>query len=188
MKIVCLGDSLTSGYGVARDECWIGLLGRSRHQWINAGVAGDTTAGMLARLRPDVFVHKPCTVLIMGGYNDVMLLNSFDAAKANMMALAHQCAAGGVMPVIGIPIPIHPSGSNPWSDFMELQCAERLTGYYCDWLRCFADTFGFASADLWTPFEAYASKAGDAAYLPDGIHPSPEGHLVIAHTLEMLFS
>lgn len=185
MKIVCLGDSLISGYGVKKSESWIEILNRDgEHQWVNAGIAGDTTGGMLTRLRFDVFPHRPCTALIMGGYNDIMLLNSFDAAKVNMMAIAHQCVSTGIMPIICLPIPIRPTSANPWAELMDIRLAEHLTKHYCSWLQCFAETFRFASVDLRPDYEKLIGEIGEkAAYLPDGIHPSPNGHKVIVHTL-----
>ncbi|MEK7713845.1 MAG: GDSL-type esterase/lipase family protein, partial [candidate division NC10 bacterium] len=54
--IVALGDSITSGLGVAADEAYPALLeARLRrdgyaHRVVNAGVSGDTTAGGLRRV------------------------------------------------------------------------------------------------------------------------------------------
>ena len=39
MKIYCLGDSLTAGYGVAPHKNWVSLLGsRGKNLWINVSV------------------------------------------------------------------------------------------------------------------------------------------------------
>ena len=55
MKIICIGDSLTEGYGVGRPENWVTLLNeRSENDIINKGISGDTTGGMLARFQKDV--------------------------------------------------------------------------------------------------------------------------------------
>lgn len=56
VKIVALGDSLSSGLGVAADEAFPARLERALRakghavEMINAGVSGDTAAGGLARL------------------------------------------------------------------------------------------------------------------------------------------
>ena len=43
MKIVCLGDSLTYGYGVPRKDGWVSLAARATgHTLVNRGVSGDT--------------------------------------------------------------------------------------------------------------------------------------------------
>ena len=55
-RIVFLGDSLTSGYGLARQEAVPALIQSRlnetgyRYQVVNAGVSGDTSAGGLSRL------------------------------------------------------------------------------------------------------------------------------------------
>ncbi len=49
--VLALGDSLTDGAGVTREEAWPNLLA-SRTGWvvINGGVSGDTSEGALQRL------------------------------------------------------------------------------------------------------------------------------------------
>ena len=52
MKIICIGDSLTFGYGVWRNDCWVTLISRSTGlRTLNRGVNGDTSAYMLQRAR-----------------------------------------------------------------------------------------------------------------------------------------
>src|SRR3989304_2172458 len=66
--VVCFGDSLTAGLGVAPDETYPALLAARlhaagyRYRVVNAGVSGDTTAGGLRRvdwalrLTPDIVI------------------------------------------------------------------------------------------------------------------------------------
>ena len=78
MKIVCLGCSLTAGYGVSREDSWVGILSRTTcDTWINAGICGDTTGGMLARLGESVFSHSPDSALLMGGINEMCIRDSY---------------------------------------------------------------------------------------------------------------
>lgn len=109
------GDSLTTGYNLAPGEGWVDLLNRETpHLWVNAGVAGDTSTGLLVRLQSQALPQKPDMILFMGGDNDIMLTGSADQAKSAVMAMVHQCVAAGVRPVVGIPYPvrtIRPSGS-----------------------------------------------------------------------------
>ena len=103
MKIICLGDSLTAGCGLRRGENWVELLReQTGDEWINAGVCGDTSTGILVRLQTEVLPQRPDEVLLMGGDNDIMLTSCADQAKSAMMAMIHQCAARGVKPVVGI--------------------------------------------------------------------------------------
>ncbi|MBF0136299.1 MAG: arylesterase [Magnetococcales bacterium] len=73
--ILCLGDSLTAGLGVSREESYPALLEtrlRERsfpHRVINAGVSGDTTAGALQRL-DWTLRSNPVLVILVIGAND----------------------------------------------------------------------------------------------------------------------
>jgi acyl-CoA thioesterase I len=74
-QIVALGASNTQGKGVSASEAWPAVLesmlhakGRNTHV-ANAGISGDTTGGMLARL--DSSVPEGTTVVILNfGGND----------------------------------------------------------------------------------------------------------------------
>lgn len=64
-KIVCIGDSLTEGYGLDKNMAWPALLqNRLNITVVNSGISGDTTSGMLARFYPDVIQHRPTHVII----------------------------------------------------------------------------------------------------------------------------
>ena len=50
--IICIGDSLTYGFGVRRAQCWTKLAAEmSGWTIVNCGICGDTTGGMLVRMR-----------------------------------------------------------------------------------------------------------------------------------------
>ncbi|MBK8021692.1 MAG: hypothetical protein IPK19_09740 [Chloroflexi bacterium] len=71
MKIVCLGDSLTwGGYGGNYVDALRRLM--PEHEFVNAGVGGNTVINLLRRLDDDVLVHEPDAVLIMVGGNDAI--------------------------------------------------------------------------------------------------------------------
>ena len=72
MKLICIGDSLTFGYGVRPSQRWTRLCAQETGwEIVNEGISGDTTGGMLVRLRAllaerDICVQRPL-VLLMGG-------------------------------------------------------------------------------------------------------------------------
>lgn len=52
MKLICIGDSLTFGYGVRPSRRWTRLCAQETGwEIVNEGISGDTTGGMLVRLR-----------------------------------------------------------------------------------------------------------------------------------------
>ena len=92
MELICIGDSLTFGYGVRRNERWTALAAEESGWTLrNCGVSGDTTGGMLLRLREilcglDERRDERC-FLLLGGCNDIFYSGSDAAARANMAAM-----------------------------------------------------------------------------------------------------
>ncbi len=71
MRIVCLGDSLTwVGYGGSYFEELVRLM--PEHEFINAGVGGNTVINLLRRADEDVIAHVPDAVFVMVGGNDAV--------------------------------------------------------------------------------------------------------------------
>jgi acyl-CoA thioesterase-1 len=68
--IVVVGDSLSSGYGLSAEQSWVAMLAERLksegygHQVVNASIAGDTSAGGLARLPRLLEMHDPDWVVI----------------------------------------------------------------------------------------------------------------------------
>jgi acyl-CoA thioesterase-1 len=73
--IVCLGDSLTAGYGVKEKEAYPARIERklneSGYRWrvINAGIIGETSSETLTRIN-QVLELKPAIVILEIGIND----------------------------------------------------------------------------------------------------------------------
>ena len=111
MKLICIGDSLTFGYGVRPSQRWTRLCAQETGwEIVNEGISGDTTGGMLVRLRAlladrDICVQRPL-VLLMGGANDIFFSGTDTGARANMGAMLNQLLSLGVHTMIGIPTPI----------------------------------------------------------------------------------
>lgn len=186
MKIVCLGDSLTAGYGVNSEVCWVSILQKETSgDWVNAGLNGDTSGGMLARLNRDVFLRRPDAALLMGGINDILLTGSCSSAKANLMAMVQQCVAQKVRPIVGIPIPLYADAIHPWTALLDFQEATQEQKMYVSWLRVFTKTFHLRTVDFCGEYEQFMKRAGcKRAFLPDGLHPTEEGHRVMADTVK----
>lgn len=181
MKIVCLGDSLTAGYRVPQEACWVGLLNaETAHTWINAGVMGDTTSGLLVRLQTEALPQTPDAALLLGGSNDIALTGSFEQAKTNLMAMVHQCVSRGVRPVIGIPAAIR-GIPEPWRPAACWELAPAVSRDYILWLRAFTASFGLRCVDF---AEAIDAQGGERLYQSDGLHPNLAGHRVMADAVK----
>lgn len=177
MELLCVGDSLTFGYGVVPGQRWTSLAAQmSGWRVVNRGVCGDTTGGMLVRLREELKTGPaPDAVLLLGGANDIFFSGSDTTARANMGAMLHQLLAAGIPPLAGIPTPIVPERCPAaWAEVADFAAASACLEAYADWLRRFCRAFGLRCVDFRRDFLDETGQA-DAGLLPDGLHPGPEG-------------
>lgn len=87
-RIVCLGDSITDGqtYALLVEQA-LREAGRPVPKFYPAGIGGDTSAGMRARLERDVLVFKPTLVTVSCGVNDMGGGMSLADYEANVVAI-----------------------------------------------------------------------------------------------------
>ncbi len=110
--ILVLGDSLSSGHGMASEESWVALLverleqGAYGYEVVNASISGDTTSGGLARLPRLLDVHAPAVVIIELGGNDGLRGLPVSSIKRNLDQMIELTEQAGATPVLtGIQIP-----------------------------------------------------------------------------------
>lgn len=110
--IVVLGDSLSSGYGMAAEQSWVALLTERLereaygYEVVNASISGDTTSGGLARLPRLLEIHEPAIVIIELGGNDGLRGLPVASIKSNLDEMIELTLAAGAEPVLaGIRIP-----------------------------------------------------------------------------------
>lgn len=102
--MLCIGDSLTFGYGVPKNKCWLTLLDESSNiKVINRGINGDTTPSMLNRLYEDLILYKPNMVFIMGGTNDLLCGRKVSNIIENLEDMILDCKNLNCKIFIGIP-------------------------------------------------------------------------------------
>ena len=116
--IVVVGDSLSSGYGLTAEQSWVSML-RERlaseaygYDVVNASIAGDTSAGGLARLPRLLKEHSPDVVVIELGGNDGLRGQPVDTLRANlakMIELSQQRGARVLLAGMRIPPNLGPA-------------------------------------------------------------------------------
>jgi acyl-CoA thioesterase I len=181
MKIICIGDSITRGYGVSNCEAWVELLNEKKEMsFINKGINGDTSDGMLARFQKDVIEEKPRYVLIMGGANDLITGGSPGSAQTNIMAMVHQAYHYGIIPVVGISIKTDSETfREDWAELTSVSELNILIQEYRNLLLKFCRIFRVSCIDFYSEFDQKI-KSNYSRYLLDGLHPTREGHKVFA--------
>ncbi|MEO8536270.1 MAG: arylesterase [Betaproteobacteria bacterium] len=110
--LLVVGDSISAGYGLAKDEGWVDLLSIRlatkgyRMRVVNASISGDTTAGGRARLPALLREHRPTIVVLELGGNDALRGGDLQVTRANLDAMVTAVQAANAKPVIvGLRVP-----------------------------------------------------------------------------------
>lgn len=111
-NILVFGDSLSAGYGIARDDSWVNLLQQTlnkshpQFQVVNASISGETTSGGLRRIGKALEKHAPAVVIIELGANDGLRGTPVKDTETNLNTIIAQSRkANAKVLLIGIRIP-----------------------------------------------------------------------------------
>jgi acyl-CoA thioesterase-1 len=89
-NILVLGDSISAGYGIPREQSWVNLLQKQLQQQghdqtvINASISGETTEGGRNRLPALLEKHRPTIVIVELGGNDGLRGFQIERLRANL--------------------------------------------------------------------------------------------------------
>jgi len=171
--VLFLGTSLTAGYGLPSEEAFPALLQQRIDQIplpyrvVNAGVSGDTSAGGLRRL--DWLLRMPVAVLVLElGANDMLRGLGVEAMEQNLRTILARTRE-----------------ANPDVRFVisGMQAAPNLGATYASEFNAtyprLADEYDAALI----PFLLDGVAAIRQLNQPDGIHPTAEGHRIVADTV-----
>lgn len=181
--IAFLGDSITAG-GWNDVGGYVRLVvdGLAKQgvvvKPIPAGVSGNKSNDMLARLDRDVLSKRPDWMTLSCGVNDVWHGKNgvdLETYKKNITAIVDRAEAQGVKVVMLTATPI----------FEDLKNAQNTTlADYNAFLRTFAAERKLPLADLGDGFSITLEKLSaskDSRHLTiDGVHMNPEGNLLMA--------
>jgi acyl-CoA thioesterase-1 len=168
--VVFLGTSLTAGYGLLEDQAFPALIQQDidsaglEYRVINAGVSGDTSAGGLRRL--DWLLRLPIAVLVLElGANDMLRGLSIEDLERNLGEILDRTAA-----------------SHPDARFLiaGMRAAPNLgSDYRGEFDEIYPALAERHDAKL-VPFILEDVAAKQNLNQADGIHPTAEGHELIA--------
>lgn len=166
--LVFLGDSITQG--------WWDVGGLFPNVKIaNRGISGDTTRGVLLRLRDDVLALNPKGVVLLIGTNDLEEWGSPEIAAGNLkLILAALREHNPQMPVVLCKV--MPSSLTMRRPAVQIQKLNEL------YLGVVADQPQVTVVDTWALF---ADPKGDAKLeeFPDLLHPNAQGYAKFAAAL-----
>lgn len=168
--IVFLGTSLTAGFGLPETEAYPALIqGRVDaagldYRVVNAGVSGDTSAGGLRRL--DWLLRLPIAVLVVElGANDMLRGQSVEALESNLSGILERTRAAhpGVRFVVA-----------------GMRAAPNLGRSYAEAFDAVYPRLAQRHGAVLLPFLLEDVAARPELNQADGIHPTAEGHALIA--------
>jgi lysophospholipase L1-like esterase len=172
-RIVFLGDSITDGntYPLLVRQA-LAEAGRPVPVCVNAGVAGDTPAGMRKRLERDVLVHRPTLVTLSAGINDVLHKVKPDDYEKDVRAIAGQLRDRKVSLLILTTTVLGPKHEE----------ADRALAAYNAILHGVAKDYGCRVAEVNDAMQA-ARKAGKDLLSDDQVHLTFAGYRVLTRAV-----
>ena len=169
--IIIIGDSITAGLGISTDGIFPTLLENKFKEngqptkILNAGVSGDTTAGGLRRI-DWLLKQKPDLLLIELGANDGLRGIDVQDIETNLSAIIQKAQTNKTeVMLLSMKIPAN-FGEQYTNDFVAIypRLAEKHNIPLLPFLL--------------------QGVAGEKKYnQADGIHPTKEGHVIIADTM-----
>jgi len=162
--IVCMGDSLTAGYGVDEDHAYPATLEKQLHAAglhytvINAGISGETSSGALSRL-DWMLTLDPDIVILETGANDGLRGVDPTLTRHNIEAIVAALQARGIVVVLA-----------------GMQMVRNLG---LDFTRAFGAIYPEVAREahlILIPFFLEGVAGRPDLNQADGIHPTPEGY------------
>ncbi|HEY0732574.1 MAG TPA: arylesterase [Chitinophagaceae bacterium] len=171
--IVFFGNSLTAGYGLDQSESFPTLIQRKldslnmNYKVVNAGLSGETTAGGNTRI--DWILQQPLDIFILElGANDGLRGIPIDETRKNLQSIIDKV-------------------KNQYPDVVILLAGMQVPpnmgqAYSREFRNLFSELARKNNIDL-IPFLLEGVGGESRLNQPDGIHPTAEGHKLLARTV-----
>jgi acyl-CoA thioesterase-1 len=170
-RLVILGDSLTEGLGVAKEQAYPALLEQkiraSGKDWtvVNAGISGSTTAGAASRLTW-LLKSKIDLLIIELGANDGLRGLKIENTRKNL-AEAIELSKKNKLQVVLAAMLLPPNYGKDYTGKFENLYKELAQKYKIRLIPFLLDKVG-----------------GEAQFnQTDGIHPNEKGHRIVAENV-----
>ncbi|MBR3880907.1 MAG: hypothetical protein IKJ34_04875 [Mailhella sp.] len=172
MTILCIGDSLTYGYGVGRPQTWCSLVSTlTGHDIVNHGVNGATTGEMLEQ---PLFGDA---VFIMGGLNDLFMGMPVSTPLTMIRQICENARKAGIRPAVGIPMPVSTDIDEAWCDGpVDMDIVRTSYEEFAEKLLFQCREDGIETLDLRPLYSP-------SLFLFDGIHLNRAGHQCVAEAM-----
>lgn len=172
-RILFFGNSLTAAYGLSPEEAFSHLIQQKidslnlNYECINAGLSGETTAGGLERV--DWLLKEKVDVFVLElGANDGLRGLPLKESKQNLISIINKVKEAwpnARILLVGMQVPPN-LGEDYANEFKEMYPAIQNE-----------------TQVALLPFLLKDVAGNPDLNLPDGIHPTAEGHKILAETV-----
>lgn len=170
--IIVFGDSIAAGYGLDSDQAFPAFIQEKvddsglNYRVINAGLSGETSAGGLRRV--DWILQRQADIFILElGGNDGLRGIDPDLTKQNLRGIMQKVRSAN--PEVKILLAGMEAPPN---------MGDTYTSHFREIFKKLSE-----EADVFMPFILEDVAGISELNLPDGIHPTEEGHKIIANNL-----
>lgn len=171
--ILFLGNSITAGYGLDPSQAFPALIQNKidsldlEYEVINGGLSGETSSGGLRRI--NWLLKRPVDILVLElGGNDGLRGIPLEVTRANLQAIIDRIREKN--PSVKIIV-------------AGMQVPPNLGEEYTNEFREIYPTLARVNQAALIPFVLEGVGGDPKLNLPDGIHPTPEGHQIVAATV-----
>lgn len=161
--IVCFGDSITAGYGIAPGQAWPDDLQADldqrgfRYKVVNAGVSGNTSKDGVNRMKDVLSLHPAIVIVEFGGNDGLRGLPIADTRRNLDTIVSTLVHSGSKVILAGITLP---------------------PNYGSDYIKPFDETYRLIASRYHVPLlpMLYANVyTVPGAIQQDGVHPTAKG-------------
>jgi len=174
-----LGENLGQGYAMMASALFWAICPDKRVRFVNRGISGNRAKDLRARWREDCLDLTPTWVSIMIGVNDTWRRfdsddpTGEDAFETDYRCILEQVRDGLDARLILIEpflLPV-PEDRLEWRADLDPKI---------DAVRRLAQEFGAILIPMDGVFQRVCARRSPAFWAPDGVHPTPAGHALIA--------
>ena len=168
--------------------------------FINCGISGDVTQGILNRMESDILIHKPTWSVLMIGMNDVnrglyaksreneagieeKKKQALEVYRKNLEIIVPKLLENGRKLILQKPSIYDQTGDLPAENLVGVNDALKTCA---DYAQALADKYQLPTVDYWTILTEINKKVQQkdpkATIIgSDRVHPGPPGHMIMAY-------
>jgi lysophospholipase L1-like esterase len=171
-RVVFFGDSITDYWRL--NEYFTG------RDFVNRGIAGQTTLQMLGRFRPDVIALNPKAVVILAGTNDIAAGFSADQIETDLMEMVELARSHNIKPALAslLPVSDYHKDADPTNERTPLRPPATILAIN-RWMEAWCRSEGLVYIDYYSPLVDSAGRL-QSDVSDDGLHPNAKGYRIMS--------